>query len=256
MADKKYFWLKLKDDFFRNKEIKKLRRVAGGDTYTIIYLKMQLLSIKNEGKIYFEGIEDSLAGEIALELDENEEDVKMTLIFLNANSLIERVDDDVFLMNRVPESIGNETDAAERMRRLRSKKSVTMLPDVTSCYTEKRIEDIEKEKEKEGEIKKKDIDDFFESVWKLYPVKKGKAGVSETQKKKLYAIGYDELKRAIERYDSEVKDKQYMKHGSTFFNGGYVDYLDANYQEPEKKDEPNRYDNAMFRAIGRGVTNV
>lgn len=99
---------------------------------------------------------------------------------------------------------------------------------------------------------KKDIDSFYESIWLLYPVKKGKTGVSETQKKKLYAIGYDELKRAIERYDSEVKDKQYMKHGSTFFNGGYVDYLDANYQEPEKKDEPDRYDNPMFRAIGRG----
>jgi len=53
---KKYFWLKLKDDFFKQKEIKKLRGIAGGDTYTIIYLKLQLLSIKNDGKIYFDGI--------------------------------------------------------------------------------------------------------------------------------------------------------------------------------------------------------
>ena len=36
---KKYYWLKLKDDFFNSREIKKLRRIAGGDTYTIIYLK-------------------------------------------------------------------------------------------------------------------------------------------------------------------------------------------------------------------------
>ena len=36
---KKYYWLKLKEDFFRDKKIKKLRKIAGGDTYTIIYLK-------------------------------------------------------------------------------------------------------------------------------------------------------------------------------------------------------------------------
>ena len=45
---KKYYWLKLKNDFFTSKEMKKLRKIAGGDTYTIIYLKLQLLSLQNE----------------------------------------------------------------------------------------------------------------------------------------------------------------------------------------------------------------
>lgn len=40
---KRFWWLKLRDDFFDQAVIKKLRRMAGGDTYTIIYLKMQLL---------------------------------------------------------------------------------------------------------------------------------------------------------------------------------------------------------------------
>ena len=56
---KKYFWLKLKDNFFKQKSIKKLRKMAGGDTFTIIYLKMQLLSLTNEGKLYYEGVEDN-----------------------------------------------------------------------------------------------------------------------------------------------------------------------------------------------------
>ena len=64
MAEKRYYWLKLKEDFFDQKEIKKLRRIAGGDTYTIIYLKMLLLSIKNGGKIMYEAVEDSLAEEL------------------------------------------------------------------------------------------------------------------------------------------------------------------------------------------------
>ena len=40
---KKYYWLRLKNNFFQQKEIKKLRKIAGGDTYTIIYLKLTFL---------------------------------------------------------------------------------------------------------------------------------------------------------------------------------------------------------------------
>jgi len=79
------------------------------------------------------------------------------------------------------------------------------------------------------------IDDFFESIWKLYPKKKGKGQISKKQKEKLFRIGSEELARAIGRYRDETqgKDQQYIMYGSTFFNGGYVDYLDENYQEPE-----------------------
>ena len=47
--NKKYYWLKLMNDFFTQPRIKKLRKIAGGDTYTIIYLKLQLLSLKTNG---------------------------------------------------------------------------------------------------------------------------------------------------------------------------------------------------------------
>ena len=73
---KKYYWLRLKDDWFNSKVIKKLRKIAGGDTYTIIYLKMQLLSLKNEGKLYYEGVEDSFEEELALDLDEDIDNVR------------------------------------------------------------------------------------------------------------------------------------------------------------------------------------
>lgn len=45
---KRYYWLKLPDGFFRQKAIKKLRKIAGGDTYTIIYLKMLLVAMKQD----------------------------------------------------------------------------------------------------------------------------------------------------------------------------------------------------------------
>jgi hypothetical protein len=88
-------------------------------------------------------------------------------------------------------------------------------------------------------VSKKDIDIFFEELWKTYPLKKGKGKISDTQKQKLFGIGIEELSRAITRYDNEVMDKTYLQHGSTFFNSGYIDYLDSNYQEKPKSGAPS-----------------
>ena len=117
---KKYFWLKLKRDFFSSLAMKKLRRIAGGDTYTIIYLKLQLLSLKDEGYIFYEGVESTLYEEMALALDEDAENVKATLLFLEGMGLIERKSDHEFLLTEVPFLIGSETDKAEFMRRKRA----------------------------------------------------------------------------------------------------------------------------------------
>ena len=77
---------------------------------------------------------------------------------------------------------------------------------------------------------------LFEKLWKLYPCKKGKGSVSDTQKLKLLKIGFEEMQRAVDRYVSYVEGIDYLhyKNGSTFFNSGYIDYLDANYV-PDKK---------------------
>ncbi len=120
---KKYYWLKLKDDWFNSKVIKKLRRIAGGDTYTIIYLKMLLLSLKNEGKLYYEGVEESFAEELALELDEDSDNVNVTLSFLQSYGLLEIVDTDEYMLTEVPASIGSESESAERVRKCRANKN-------------------------------------------------------------------------------------------------------------------------------------
>ena len=124
---KKFYWLKLNEDFFRQPRIKKLRRIAGGDTYTIIYLKMQLLSLENEGKLYFEGIEETFAEELALIIDEDPENVKVTLLFLFDQGLIEECDGNEYLMIETAQSIDGESDSAARVRkhRLKSKQSKT-----------------------------------------------------------------------------------------------------------------------------------
>lgn len=82
-----------------------------------------------------------------------------------------------------------------------------------------------------------EINSFFETIWKEYPKKEGKGSVSDAQKKELYKIGLDEMLRAIQRYKKAKinTDRKYLQMGSTFFNSGYVDYLDSNYTQEETK---------------------
>jgi phage replication O-like protein O len=80
---------------------------------------------------------------------------------------------------------------------------------------------------------KKEHEEFFESIWKLYPEKKGKAQVREKQKEKLFSIGFEQINRCIERYKESKPEWKAWQHGSTFFNSGYIDYLDENYEAPE-----------------------
>jgi len=158
--NKKYYWLKLKNDFFTTKEMKKLRKIAGGDTYTIIYLKLQLLSLKDEGRLYFDGLEDSFADELALILDEEPENVQATMLFLEKCGLLEYETDNDIVLTAVPYLIGSETEKAELMRKSRARKKALLeggnnvtgtLPVVTDSYPEK-----EKEKEKEKDIESRD----------------------------------------------------------------------------------------------------
>ena len=93
------------------------------------------------------------------------------------------------------------------------------------------IDKVSKEKSA-TQPSKADVDAFFESIWELYPVKKGKASVSDTKRKALFKIGYERMEQAINRYLADLKrDAAWRKpqNGSTFFNSGYVDYLDENY---------------------------
>ena len=118
---KRYFWLKLHKDFFQRKEIKRLRKIAGGDTYTIIYLKMLLRSIMSEGKLYFDGLEDDFAAEVALDLDESEENVQITITYLLNSGLLEMRSDDEYYLPDTKNSTGCETAVAEMVLRNRDK---------------------------------------------------------------------------------------------------------------------------------------
>lgn len=151
----RYYWLKFKEDFFDSKRIKKLRNMAGGDTYCIIYLKMQLKALKTGGVLEFTGVESEFADELALDLDEKPDDVRVTLLFLLQYGLCECSDNVHYFLPWVEANTGSETDSTQRVREYRERqKSLQCNATVTKV---KRIGNAEIEKEKDIEIDKEDM---------------------------------------------------------------------------------------------------
>lgn len=105
------------------------------------------------------------------------------------------------------------------------------------------VENGTKMEQTDENAKKKAINECFERLWKQYPSKKGKGQVSDTKKKILYQKGEEHIQRALKRYlEGLEQDSAWRKpqNGSTFFNSGYVDYLDENYEKPpEPKPQRN-----------------
>ena len=136
-VNRRYYWLQLKEDFFKSKEMKLMRKLPGGEELTIIYLKIMLASLPDEGKIYFEGLAEDLAEELALLIDEDTEAVRMALMFLTKKNLLTTIDNYQFTLEQVPEMIGSETASTRRSRRYRDgQKALQCNTDATKCNTD------------------------------------------------------------------------------------------------------------------------
>ena len=186
MGEKKYYWLKRQNDFFSHKEIKKLRKIAGGDTYTVIYLKMLLVSLKNDGCLFYDGVEETFAEELALELDEEKDNVDVTLKFLMVHGLIEETSQNQFSLPGTVNAIGAETSGNIRVKRHREKLKALQCND--SVTPMKRIVNGEKEKDLEKEKKTKNKDNNFQNLINKYT----------TNEKLLYSLdAFIEMRKEI-----------------------------------------------------------
>lgn len=169
---KRYYWLKLQNDFFSRKEIKKLRKIAGGDTLTIIYLKMLCCSLQNEGKLMYEGLESDFVAEVALDIDEDIDNVQITIAYLLKTGLLVQVDDDEYSLLDAEKNIGSESAVAARVRKHREKEKalqcnteVTGVKQIGNVEIEKEIDkDIDKDKDIEKDISINVVSDLYD-LW-------------------------------------------------------------------------------------------
>lgn len=163
---KKNYWIKLQAKFFNDKRIAKIRRLAGGDTYTIIYLKMILMSLGTDNIIRFENVEKTIEEEIAYEIHENLDNVKATILIAKQLDMIEmNENNDIFCIEAI-ELTCSESSSAERVRKYRAKlKNENIMLQSNNCNsTRNKIvsTDIEKdldiEKDSDSKLKKQKKD--------------------------------------------------------------------------------------------------
>lgn len=158
--ENRYFWLRLYDDFFTSKRIKKLRKLAGGDTYLIIYLKMQLIAMKHDGILQWSGLDDNFADELALELDEEPANVEVTINYLLSCGLAETSDDVTFFFPYAVKNVGSEGSSAKRMRESRAR---AKLGEPSQCAND--VQTLCEHRYGEKEIEKEiDIEDSSSSL--------------------------------------------------------------------------------------------
>lgn len=208
--EKRYWWLKMEHDFFEQKEMKALKRMAAGYVYTTIYLKLLLKSLKNNGSLYFESIEDDFVSEIAFDIDEPVEDVRAVFDFLKRKGLlIEKSEEEISLPGAV-ERVGSKTQSAVRMERMREKKkqddAVTMLRQTVTplqdSYVEKSREEkkrdrerVEVDKEKKQPTTTPALNQDFVNIYKSFEAETGKA---------LSPIQMQELQYMLEDFSPEL----------------------------------------------------
>ena len=158
MANKRYYWLKLKEDFFSEKYVKALRRLPQGDSLVIVYLKMQLKSLKTEGVINYEGILPNCIAELAMTIDEDENVVRLAVEALINFGAIEQWENDTLYMAAMQELIGSETAVAERVRKHRAlqcnTKTLLSNSGVTKCNTDIDIEKRDRDRDRDRDREK------------------------------------------------------------------------------------------------------
>lgn len=216
---RKYYWLKLKKDFFKRHDIRIIEAMPNGKDYILFYLKLLVESVDHEGQLRFSDTIPYNADMLSVITNTNVDIVKSALeVFINLK-MIEILDDSTIYMNEVSKMIGSaaDNDNAIRQQRFRDNKkaSKTEIPDVsvtksnasvTECVTNSNES---KSIEKDIEIdKEKDIDKQLS----LLPVSESEPVISPVEnRKKLFAQFWDAYPKCKRKVDRDGCEKKFIK---------------------------------------------
>lgn len=117
MADnKKYYYLKLKENFFDSEEMIILQNMENGYIYSDILLKLYLRSLKNEGRLMFKKLIPYTPSVLAQVVRHSEETVEKALEIFQQLELVEILDNGAIYMLDIQNFIGNSSTEADRRR--------------------------------------------------------------------------------------------------------------------------------------------
>jgi len=247
MTDKKFYWIKLKTDFFNREDIDFLLSQPNGCQYVVLYQMLCLSTANNDGKL------ETRIGEVIVPFNAEKvvrdckyfdiDTVNVAMALYRKMGLIYEQEDGTLRISKYEELVGSETRWASYKRNQKKLENFqsdsNLIPtefqqeidiDNRDQIIENREEEIDKDKKKKKNKKKNDcdltpkqIEAEFDTLWKLYPRKNSK-------KKALQH--YDVARRNGTEYNDVLKglyafldyieankiEIQYIKYGSTWFN--------------------------------------
>ena len=157
MSDnKKYYYLRLKDNFFDSDELKILESMKDGYLYSNILLKLYLRSLKNDGKLVVNDRIPYNAEMLASVTGHQIGTVKQALSIFKDLGLIDVLENGAIYMLDIQNFIGRGSSEADRKReyRQRIESDRTNVQTNLRQISEKSPPEIELEKDIEIEIEK------------------------------------------------------------------------------------------------------
>ena len=185
--NKKYYWLKLKEDFFEEDTISWIEEQENGKDYCLFYLKLCLKSLKTNGTL-IRNVGTMLVPYDAKQLGKitntDIDTVRVAMDLFTKIGLVEILDNGEIFLNQLQNMVGSETKWAEKKRNQRKKIEEDNVPLLsgqcpieiekeTEQETEKETEiDLEQETEKETELEQQqeiDENDVVGLVKSFFP---------------------------------------------------------------------------------------
>ena len=165
MSNKKYYWLKLKENFFEEDTIAWIEEQPNGKEYSLFYLKLCLKSLKTNG-LLIRNVGQMIVPYDAKTLSKitntDVDTVMVALELFKQIGLIQMLENGEIYLTQLENMVGSETSKAQLMRNKRAKDKQKTIEgnivtkELPNCYTEIEIEkDIEKDREIEKELEKK-----------------------------------------------------------------------------------------------------
>ena len=239
MSDnKKYYYLKLKDNFFDSDQMIVLESMPDGYKYSNILLKLYLRSLKNDGKLMFNDRIPYNSTILSQVTRHSVGDVEKAVKIFAELGLIEVLNNGAIYMLDIQNFIGESSTEGDRKRAYRRKieqEKNMLLGEGQMSGQMSDIHPPEKELDKEidkeiyieqekpsNKLPEKDLKADFDSIWKEYPNKKGKARAFTAYKKAIKdGVDNQTIINGISSYKKEIEIKrtkpEYIKHGANWF---------------------------------------
>ena len=258
MSDnKKYYYLKLKENFFDSDEMVILESMPDGYLYSNILLKLYLRSLKNDGKLMFNDRIPFNSVMLASATRHSVGVIEKSMQVLRELGLIEILDNGAIYMSDIQNFIGESSTEADRKRKYRDKienekmgqmsghlsakcpdKSPPEIRDKRLEIRDKRLEiDTLSPPDKKKPVKKS-YSKAFEVFWSAYPKRVAKGAAQKAfEKLKPDSELLETILKSLEwqkRSKEWVKDGgQYIPNPATYLNGARWE------DEPSGKENGN-----------------